>query len=112
MAVALPGTFGELVTLLLSLGPKVRKVWPQLLLIYNTIVAVVGEFKPPDGEAIAFSAEDEANIAKLQSLLVAEGEVTAQAFGDGKILKGLWGFAKSNPQLMQLLISLIAGAAV
>ena len=110
----MPKTFGEFVALLISLGPKVKKVWPQLVLVYQTVVAIVGEFVPTTDAATMMSAADVELEAQLQSLLVAEGvitpEISVKAIGDGSLIRAAWGFMEKHPAIKQIIIGLITSA--
>lgn len=111
----MPKSFLEFVSLLTTLGPKIKLVWPKILLVYTTVVAIVEEFAPAtSGGVAALSLDENEAVAKLQSLLANEGATTAQAIASGELLgmlQNFWAFLAKNERLLRLVVSLITAAA-
>lgn len=115
----------ELLSLILSAGPKLKLVWPLVLQAFEHLKAVaelvnkarellgVGTVVPsPDGTLSVVAATDEeaALEAQVVCLISPEG---AEAAWDGSRLRSIWKFLQDtglDMVLLQILKGLLSGA--
>ena len=107
-------SLSEIVTALIALSAVLPQLWTEVEIIYDACLRIVtltgraipGIVLPGVNETFAaLSAEDEADLARLQSAMAADG-VRAMA-ADGRRAKGLLDFLRANPWLLQLIVGQI-----
>lgn len=92
-----------ILTALLALGDRLPQVLELLQRWYDDWVEVIGE--PEDVGTFSVDAEEEALEQRVLAACAQEG-VQIQAW-DGTRLRKLFGFLRSNPELIGFLIGLI-----
>ena len=102
-------SYQDFLKALIALGPKLPTVWAEIEKMIAAVKAIAGIVQPAAAAAGALElneiSPDEAEAEAAVACILAG----PNAAFDGAILRGLYGFAKANPWLLDALLALLKG---
>lgn len=111
-------TYLKFLQALLALGPKLPSIMEKIQHIVEDVQEIIALLNPGPFAAAAAepsfsaSAKEEQVESEVMAALAPSGEPgTMKAIGDGAFLRAIWSFVQKNPELLSLLLSLLAKKA-